>query len=291
MKNFRKLTGVFAAFLLIFTMTVTPISANDGFPTGEDKGAPSETHDVKEGRKNSTNNEKQTQTQTNKQNNSGGYDVLNPNGEGTAIDDNEEIDGVTEDLKDVYGGLGLDSIEQVMDTPLAQTAMRITSLIVNLLLVAIIAWMAIGTILDIAVIFITPLRKYLVPQNAQSSGMGMGGMGGMGRQQQVTKIQWISPEAIQIIQATETQGGRGGMGGMPGMGMGMSPAGAQQQASDTPSPFKTYLKMRSKTFIYLIVAILILVFNTIWFDVGALVAKIIITIITVIIEIIKTIKI
>lgn len=234
----KRLTKVLTMLLfigLIFAVT-KPISAEDGFPTDETT-------------------EEQTETS--------GYDV------GTYIESantSTQSSQTSNSLTDLVGDLNVEgSISSLSQSPLVQSIISIVSNIVAGILIAVVLFQVILTALDFCYIGVGFTRPYLNPtyqSQAQAGGMGMGGMGGMGRPQtqQKTSIQWVTDEAIKIVSEATPRAGVGGMG-MAGMGA--------QQSTPSKNLYKTYLVARAKIFLFLMLAIVVLVLKaTTIFDIG-----------------------
>lgn len=129
------------------------------------------------------------------------------------------------------------------------------------------------TVIDLLYIACPPIRKFLMPQQAQATGgmgsmgmgsMGMGGMHSMGGMQQNSSIGsriggFISDEAIAAVSESTPQA-QGGMG----MGMGMMQPQAKPK---TKSIIMSYAKKRAFALICFF-ACLVLFTSTVFTDLG-----------------------
>jgi hypothetical protein len=142
---------------------------------------------------------------------------------------------------------------------LAQPVVKVIRIVMSLILAVLPVLILLSSLIDIACLCISPLRKAVVATSdagGAGGGMGMGGMGGMGMggpmggggaaapvgwTQQIA--QWASKEAQDTARECAGGGAGGGMGGM-GMGMGMGMGGPAASAPSSKSLLITYLKKR-----------------------------------------------
>ena len=139
--------------------------------------------------------------------------------------------------------------------------------------------------IDLVYIAFPPIRGFLLPEQPQGGGMGMGmggfggGMGGMGGQPQQSSSklgQWISDEAKAAVQSSQPQGGGmggggfgggfgGGMGGGFGGGFGGGMGGSEP--AKPKSVIMSYFKKRV-VFLVLFGVCALLLSTTLFTDIG-----------------------
>ena len=264
--------------MLAFT-TVAPVHAVDGFPDP----TPTETSEPTEG--DSTQDEGQSISDFLQENNQG---VLND----SATYEREAEDAgatLTEVLNEVNT---TGNMKDLLAEPWARQLIGIVGKIIDIILIVVFMVFLVLTALDLAYITFPPIRIMLNKERAiQGGSMGMG-MGMTGRSQG-TLARWVSEEALRVVEATEGgtrqgagMGAMGGMMGMGGMGMG-NPQSLQLQAGSVQSPVKTYLKTRAKSLIWLVIAAVLLLFSTVFVDVGTFVATVIVRLILFVLNLAK----
>lgn len=168
------------------------------------------------------------------------------------------------------------SLTQALNLPFVQSILKLIGLFAAIVVIFIVAFLVLQTVFDIVVILFPVTRNKLMGISTQSSGgmgmgMGMGRPGGMGMGSQPQGRQWVSQDVVTIInQIGGTQGGPGGMGRPGGMGMGM---GGQQSQPKTKHILNQYFRVRSKTFVWVVILITIIIFNFTLFNIGYVLAN------------------
>lgn len=143
--------------------------------------------------------------------------------------------------------------------------------------------------LDLVYIAVPPVRRILMPEQAQSGGMGgmggmgggfgggfgggMGGMGGGAPQQSSSGVgQWISDEAKAAVSESQPQQGGGGMGGFGGGmgGFGGGFGGGMGGSSEPPKAKTVILSYFKKRVVFLILfgVCALLLSTTLFTDIG-----------------------
>lgn len=265
----RQQLGIAAMLLCILTVAPMTVQAN-GFP--------------------SNSNTPSGQTEV-----GAGVDIV-----GEAIERHQPQQGRTSNSNSVQGNiLGEvadslaieDTIASTMHEPWVQSIVEIVGRLISISVILIVLWMLVGTGLDIMYIMVEPSRNLLHRGQQQQGRGGMGMPGGMGLQgggAASTAMLFISIEARRLVQEAEATAQGGGMGGIGG-GMGMMGGGAQQPQAQPKHPIRKYIHLRAKAFIALMIAIVLLMFNTFIFDIGTQLANILIYLIIAIFDIIVAI--
>lgn len=274
----NKIFSLLLSLVMMFTLTfatAAPVYAVDGFP--DPTPTPTE-----------TSNPNATEEQTAKDEGQSISDFLQENNQGV-LNDSATYEREAEDagatLTDVLNEVNTTgNMKDLLAEPWARQLISIVGKVIDIILVIVFMAFLLLTALDLAYITFPPVRIMLNKERAiQGGGMGMG-MGMTGRSQG-TLARWVSEEALRVVEATEGgtrqgagMGAMGSMMGMGGMGMG-NPQSLQLQAGAVQSAVKTYLKARAKSSIWLVIAAVLLLFSTVFVDIGTFVATVIVRVI------------